>query len=379
MSRVYESFYLDHGQDSGVVEHLRPIMCEICRREYGSYGECERCMKNRIHNAEWLSTHTFVLDDQLRGYHSARHSQIKGLPLRMPHEKPYQYYGVEIEVEFDHDIWSSCDDEYYDDEYDLAEYERKTLEDFSAITNGLFVYERDASLSNGVEMISRPMSYAYWTSKENVERLRKGMEYLKTRGAMTIQPASNGLHIHTSKRFYAINTDDHGAERFKEFDWFFQTFQAEVETVGGRKYTPYCASRKDKISQNILADLRRQSGLEDVKISGVLRKGTEVARGDHYSAINLGSETIETRVFKSTIDYTEILSYIELVRNVAHATREGMEGRTFNDILHTKPNLYLDKHLAKCGLAGRKEKKVFDFDKMDSGLIAVEITADGNK
>lgn len=362
----YERFYENYNHLQVVKDNLRPILCDECRRDYTHFGECDRCMKNRLHNREWLTTHQFVFDIYLRSYHDGHHDCIKGMPLRLPHESPFQYYGAEIEVEFDHNIW---DEDDYDKEAssELAE----TLQELSRITDGMFVYEEDGSLENGVEMITRPMSYAYWTHPDTVEKLKAGMEYLKSRGAMVHQPTSNGLHVHTSRKFYEVGTTDDGDERFKAFDWFFQIFQPEVEAVCGRKYTNFCASQKDKLNAlNVSSMMPSVSGnIAKLKLAGVLKKGGNVPRGDHYSSVNLGGATIETRVFKSTIDYTEILSYIELVRNVAHASREGMEGKTFNEILHTKENLYLDKHLAKCGLNGRKQKKVFDFNRVDTGEI----------
>ena len=383
----YANIYYEY-KDTALKGKLKPITCPACKDSGCSYcGECETCLENQAHNREYIETHSFITDTCFRGYHNDNHDQFKSLLLRLPNEHPYLYYGIEVEVEFD----SSCvsvnerDDYYDEDEYDedgSSEWELEDiLTEFSNITEGMFVYEHDGSLENGVECISRPTSYAYWTHPDTVKKLEKGFEFLRSKGAYVHQPDSNGLHIHISRKFF-----DCGSTKlpdrimaYQGFDWLFQKFQPEIEKLGGRKYTHYCQSKAEKLRRSLIEDNynMRQYNVE-AEIKCKLKKGGRLPEGDHYSAVNLTSNTIEARVFKSTTDYKKILSYIEIVRNFAHAVREEDIKRSFNDILHTKDNLFLDEQIRKVKMACRKNKEELDLDRVNDDEIEVVVNSKDN-
>lgn len=361
---------------------LKPTTCQACKDNGETFlGSCSKCLENQAWNTEYIETHSFIYDSHLRNYHNSIHNEIKGVPLRLPNEHPYLYYGIEVEVEFDDfTIYNTDndDDDYYDDDDNWKIEE--VLSEFSSITEGLFVYEHDGSLTNGVEFISRPCSYAYWTSPDVVERLEKGFEYLKSEGARVEQPNTNGMHIHISRKFF-----DKGQTKlenrhmaYEGFDWLFQKFQTEFEALGGRKYTDYCQSKAEKLRKSLLDDnWRVREYNADIEMKCTLKKGGEMARGDHYSAVNLSGDTIEARIFKSTTDYKQILSNIELVRNIAHAVREEDIEKSLNEILHTKDNLYLDEHIQKVRMALKKNGETLDLDKVNDNKIEITVGKEG--
>lgn len=360
---------------------LKPIICKTCKDNgMRVYGDCARCTKKQAWNKEYLETHTFIVDDKLRCYHSDEHNIIKGLKLRLPNEHPYLYYGVELEIEFEgFSVFDGeeDEDEYYDEEMPTGEIET-ILSKFSKITDGLFVYERDGSLQNGVEFISRPCSYAFWTCKETVEKLERGFKYLVENGAWIDQPSRNGMHIHLSQKFFECGIRDgvsvQGA--LQNFRWLFQIFQNEVEKLGGRKYTQYCMADKD-IAKSRLSG--RIGGYDDLNIEATykckLKKGGFLPCENHSTSVTLSRNTIEARVFKSTVDYKQMLSNIELVRNFAHAVREQDVDKTLNDILHTKDNLFLDEHIQKVRMKCKKNKEEFDIEKQNVDEINIEFEA----
>ena len=374
----YNNFYFECPSISN---KLKPIVCQSCLDNGDVVGTCSKCLENQAYNREWLETNAFVYDTTYRHYHADRHMPIKTLPLRIPNEHPYLYYGIELEVEFDRgmvEIYNTSSEDEYDNEYDESDNWKiqEILDEFSEITDGLFVYEADSSLTNGVECISRPCSYAYWTHKDTVERLRKGLEFLREKGALVKQPDTNGLHIHISRKFF-----DHGNTKLSDrnlayqgFDWLFQKFQPEFEKLGGRKYTQFCEAKADKLRKSMVDDnWRFRSYNVEAEIKCVLKKGGELARGDHYSAVNITSNTIEARVFKSTTDYKHILADIEMVRNLAHAVREEDIEKTLNDILHTKDNLFLDEYINKVRRECAKNNEKLDLDKMNDNKIEVVV------
>lgn len=352
---------------------LKPMLCDECRGEYSHYGECPRCLRAYAENKEYLQTHTFITSDYLCEYHTNSHNAIKGVMLRLPHEHPRQYYGIELEIEFDYDRVRinncDCDDDYDDcddEDYDI----NAILAEFTKITDGLFVYEKDGSLENGVEFISRPCSYKYWTHEDTVNKLKDGMEYLRRNGALIEQPTGNGFHIHISNKFF--DKAEQGMTPYRNFDWLFQKFQPELEHLGRRHYTNYCASKVTR-ARNLF---NANCGLEGVEytVKGKLRRDrTELPHGDHGVAVTLSGPTTEARVFKSTTDYKEILATIEIVRNLAHASRDNDIDHTLDELLHTKPNLYLDEYIQKAKLQTARKKEKLELDKMNTNEIEFEL------
>lgn len=384
-NNIYYSF-----NDGSLKGKLKPITCKKCKDNGCSYcGECESCLKNQAFNREYIETHSFIMDTRYRAYHDDYHNQFKSLILRLPDEHPYLYYGIEVEVEFDSDYVRvyAQEDEYYDEDDCDSDNDdnwkiQEILDEFSEITDGMFIYEHDGSLDNGVECISRPTSYRYWTHPDTVKRLEKGFEFLRSKGAMVNQPDTNGIHIHISRKFF-----DYGNTKLADrktayvgFDWLFQKFQPEIEKLCGRKYTHFCQSKAEKLRKSLVEDNwnMRQYNVE-AEIKCKLKKGGELPRGDHYSAVNTTDHTIETRVFKSSTDYKEILSYIELVRNIAHAVREEDIKRSLDNILHTKENLYLDEHIRKVKMNCRRNKEEFDLDKVNDDEIEIVVKHNANQ
>lgn len=381
----YNDIYYNYSNTT-LKGKLKPISCKSCQDNGNAYcGLCENCLKNQAYNQEYIETHSFIMDKQYRQYHDGGHNAFKSLVLRLPDEHPYLYYGIEVEVEFDSD-WVRVyeEDDYYDeDDCDGDNSDiQGILNEFSRITEGMFVYEHDGSLDNGVECISRPTSYRYWTHPDTVKRLQEGFEYLRKHGAMINQPDTNGLHIHISRKFFDYgNTKlENRQEAYTGFDWLFQKFQPEMEKICGRKYTHYCEAKADKLKRSLMEDnyTMRMYNVE-AEIKCKLKKGGELPRGDHYSAVNLTDHTIETRVFKSSTDYKEILSYIELVRNIAHTVREENIKRSLDDILHTKDNLYLDEHIRKVKMNCRRNKEELDLDKVNDDEIEIVVKQSGNR
>lgn len=358
---------------------LKPTTCESCRAEgFSDKGECEKCLANQAYNREYLETHLFETDSDFCSYHDYRHENIKALPLRLPNEKPFLYYGIELEIGFD-DNWTEV---FYENDYGDREPTddiQSILNEFSKITEGMFVYEEDSSVPNGVECISRPMSYPFWSSKETKAKLDKGFAYLKEHGALVNQPSTNGMHIHISKKFfekggYTFEDRDKAQKAYREFDWVFQKFQPEIEKIGERKYTRYCSSKVMTLQEN-LQNLKNRldCNVEDIKVSGKLKKGGTIGRGDHYVAVNSTEKTVEVRVFKSTIDTETVLARIEFVRNLAHAVRDNASNVSFNELLHTKDNLYLDNYIRKIELNCKRNKEEFDLEKVNTEEIPVEV------
>lgn len=360
---------------------LAPLCCPGCEKLGKKIGTCPKCLQNQAAAVEYLETHPIIWDPLLREYHEPTHSIYKTLPLRMKGEHPFLYYGLELEIEFD-----GVDCEYHeDDEYSEI---NTIIKEFNEITGGVSVCETDSSLRDcygvdkGIEFIFRPMSYAYLTAPENVERLKKGMEYLHDSTAVRNQPTDFGMHCHISKAFFenGRQKDYQGKditpkEMYSNFSWMFQVFQDEIEKLGGRQYGEWCHSETQEISENVSqfvhSDRMRDVSFDNIKI----RKPKEktLARGNHRVAINSTIDTVEVRVFKSSIDWEEVLSRVELVRNIAHAAREGYTEQTLGDILHYKDNKFLDKYIQDVRNNLYKKGEKLDLEKIGKQEIALKV------
>lgn len=382
---IYDNIY-EQFNNTSLKGKLKPITCPMCKDNGNRYiGECETCLANQAYNREYIETHTFIYDKNYQGYHEGYHDNFKRLFLRLPNEHPYLYYGIEIEVEFNSSVVSiySQDDDYYDEDEEDGDDNWKIqeiLDKFSEITEGMFVYERDGSLDNGVECISRPTSYAYWTHPDTVKKLKAGLEFLREKGAYVNQPNTNGLHIHLSRKFFDMGRTnlDNRDVAYESFDWLFQKFQPEIEQLGGREYTHYCASKAQKLRKSLVEDnYAIRSYNVEAEIKCKLKKGGRLPQEDHYSAVNLTRNTIEARVFKSSTDYKQVLANIEIVRNMAHAVREQDIKRTLNDILHTKDNIYLDELISKTQRNAKKNNKEFNLDRVCDDEIEVVVKQEG--
>lgn len=354
------------------INELKPTMCESCKADgCPLYGTCEKCLRNQAWNKEYIETHLFITDDELQNYHcsSNGHDTFKRTFYRGEKEHPYLYYGIELEIGFDDSITNVFYDEDYDD-YSPTDAIEEILEKFSEITNGMFVYEKDGSVPNGVELISRPTSYAKWVDKDTVEKLKNGLEYLVNNGAYIDQPDGNGMHIHISNKFFVHGESKRPIKQdaYRDMDWLFQFFQTEIEKLSGRKYTNYCQSKVEEVKKRYgIGDGATHNDMwnMELKLEGKMKKGGDIPCSSHRYALEKSGSTIEARVFQSTVDYKRVLANIEFMRNISHAVRdEDISGKTFANILNTKDNLYLNERVDQVRKQCFKAKEEFNLDKV---------------
>lgn len=302
-------------------------------------------------NLKKEETNLWVYDTKYRSYHPSEHVKFKSLKYRDPHEHPFLYYGIELEVLFNSPI-------------DI----NRITNEFIRATNGLFVAERDGSVAdqgNGCEFISRPLTYTKWMSDEVKNLLLEGQKVLRKYNAYEKQPKGCGLHVHMSLKFFEENTTKSVDDIKTDMDWIFQIFQPEIEKISRRPYTRYCASKAFRLKQ-ILRENYYAFGLEP---EFRLKKGeltTSRGSGDtHHDAVIQTRATIEARTFRSTINIDEILATIEFCRAVAHAARniDLKNTHTLGDIVNCKDSKYLDKYL--------KDNKVDLTKKFDDTLEVI--------
>lgn len=310
--------------------------CPDC--ENNGNVKCPKCLREMAKLIEEEETNLWVYDTRAMSYHHQDHIHFKETKLRKKHEHPYLYYGCELEYLFNSGV-------------DINTISKE----FIQATGGLFVAEFDRSVSergNGIEFISRPLSYPMWMSEQVYQLLQAGQEVLKKYKAYMPQPDTCGLHIHMSLQFFEKNTTKKVKEIKADIDWIFQVFQSEIEKISRRKYTRYCASKAFRASQ-LLENNKFSYGFNLKPAKIVIEKGAiTVSQGSgdtHHDAIVQTPKTIEVRTFRSTTEPNELLATIEFCRAIAHAARNKKltTKDTLGDILYCKDSKYLQDLVEK--------------------------------
>lgn len=337
--------------------HLHPDMDQRCPEcmERMDGSRCPKCMMKIAKMMEEEETTLWIYDTYAKSYHNSDHHHFKETKYRMPHEHPRLYYGIELEVLF----------------MDSTDINQITKE-FITATNGLFVAEYDRSVTergNGIEFISRPLSYLKWMDESTYRLLEAGVKVLKKYKAFNPQPDTCGLHVHMSLNFFEHNTEKKVKDIKSDMDWIFQIYQSEIEKLSQRPYTQYCASKVWRMQQ-ILNGMRFTDLNFGLSPRVTLEKGElTVSQGSgptHHDAVIQTPRTIEVRTFKSTIVVKEILATIEFCRAIAHAARNKKltKDTTLRDIIFCKDCNYLPDFATK---------KKLDLDKKFANKLEVKL------
>ena len=247
----------------------------------------------------------------------------------------YSYHGWNGKLEF-----LKTDAEADPKMYFGTEIEIQTRDENRFLCSPLrdvFHLERDGSIS-GFEMISQPMTWAYVLA--NKERIQKMFEALLANGAKAHDGNNCGLHIHVSKAAFT------GVEAMNRFTAMIHALRPAMETFARRKnssYYSYYMLPKNLTREDI--DNMPQSG-HNVAVN---------AKGRHSD--NCNSDTIEVRIFKSTLNINTYLAAIELVANMVKVANNPHKMHvTFRDLVFGE---YVPAYVQE-----REEKwnNVFDYE-----------------
>ena len=180
-------------------------MCPECKKQ--GYPICPDCLINYGKQKNKIEAKLFQLSNNnvVRRYHDSADNFIKSTKLRMPDEKPYLYYGIELEM--------------------CIPFDRSTnnfAKEMLQVSKGLFVAECDSSLDNGIEFISRPLSYRRWKSQEVQQILNDMKEVAKRFNYDRMSQDTAGMHVHLSKLFFQKNTAKTTNEQIDDLNWIIQ-------------------------------------------------------------------------------------------------------------------------------------------------------------
>lgn len=157
---------------------------------------------------------------------------------------------------------------------------------------------RDGSLnSDGVEIISEPMSFRYWTSRESViKNAFKELSHYR----ISHDSGSCGLHIHVTRP---------SEEVIDRILFIMEVYKNEFQKFARRRSS----------WARWLSEMEQYEDADEIKTIKWCHDKKCMAQG-HSCALNLGNRnTIEFRIFKGTLKFETFFASLELVKNLVEA------------------------------------------------------------
>lgn len=244
----------------------RPV-CVVCGYRYDSdYGYGDTC------SACYEESRTRYVHD-----YSYRPSPLWH---RLPDEpNDHLYFGFELEVGTD-------------DPSDVAE----TLYNGYGDSDNLLYCKSDSSV-DGVEIVSHPMSHAYFSQAFPFAMFRN------IRGIEEVQPTGHGLHIHVSRRGFKSSAHI--------MRWLLLIYR-----------------NGDEVARLARRTSDQWAGFSDGRRCGAKAKGSR--NGDRYVAVNAqNAATLEVRVFRSTWREQELRAAMDFM----HASVTYARGLSSHDVI----------------------------------------------
>lgn len=243
------------------------FICDSCGGvfhddDYGEDGYCRDCR-----------------DDEQESEYIHRYHDGNVDLIFYPNEGQRLYFGVELETD------------NYGNRAGAAE-------DLYGLSKGdtLFYLSEDSSLDNGIEIISQPCTLGYHTEQFP---WRDIVGVVKEYGGKAEKTDHAAMHIHFSKAFFEGKSYELYVIRLI---YLFEKFRPQILKFGrtssyleGRSAKDYKTNMYNKPAKEKVEELNRY--------------------WDRLMAVNLqtGGDTIEIRIFRSTLKVTNILSSLELV------------------------------------------------------------------
>lgn len=211
------------------------------------------------------------------------------------------YYGVEIEV---------------DGGGELDEFAGEVVRRFNS--NGRFVWaSHDGSLNRGFEIITMPSTLDY--HKKMKSKYKDVFQYLVAKGYRGHNTTTAGIHVHFSRNFYSENEELYATHLLRLVDKFWN----QIIVFARRDYNK-CSRYMKKPDQNETSFFCNWNRYDDHE--------------GHYYAVNLTNEdTIELRMFKSTLNVDSFMCILEfvdrLIRTAKSASLAEIEKMSFEELL----------------------------------------------
>lgn len=253
--------------------------------------------RTSVVSVEYNSDHEPLIYRYHSGYRP--HVQFYLTPSEIEQKENNLYIGFELEFDYTKRTLSPTD-------------KKRVIKDNNNIlkSSEYLYYMLDGSVRNGLEMISQPSTYKFYLlNRNNFENI---FNSVKSHGY--VASSACGLHFHINKDFFNSDlTSDEYYSGLQKLLTLWDKFWPDLVKLSKR--TPqklYRWAGKYNISPNTIVD----------KIVDCNVRGARNPSFSKYMAVNLNhNDTIEFRIFSSTLDLDEFYAMLKFVVNVAYTAK----------------------------------------------------------
>lgn len=263
------------------------LWCASCVRELAITYNGKFYERSAMVEIDGIVYTNSILSREIYGYHQWTRSGHTYTPHALEDENTEMYFGTEVETQSENDanyayvLHGKCSD--------------------------LFHCERDGSIGHGAEIISQTLSLGL--IKSRAEDIREMFANLYSHGVKghNATNACCGFHVHVSRKAFK----DENA--IKKANAIINNFQTECEKLARRKSDRYYSYNP---------------------ITGVITKEkVQMPSGHSYAVNNQNPNTIEFRIFRSTLNLETYIGTIEFVKNVVDMANSDKVRIKFSDLL----------------------------------------------
>lgn len=217
-------------------------------------------------------------------------------------------------------------------------------------------YMLDGSVKNGLEMISQPSTYNFYLKNKDI--FKSIFDNIINEGYV----ASNkcGLHFHINKDYFDNNYQS---------DLFYSKIQNLLTLCD--KFWPNFVSFSNRKKMNLDKWAHKFNTAPKDVVKGIVNKNKQGIYSNYfskYTAINFNhSDTIEFRIFSSTLNIEDFYSLLEFVKNIAEIVKnkdnEYIKDCNFESLIYGKSLInYYKKHYSVRGLNKYKSFDISFYD-----------------
>ncbi len=291
------------------------MICPRCNHEFEYYdGEimCPTCIKR-----EYVTPyHRFAPPIQ---FFSLKNANAK------------KYFGVELEVELGGENDSTAGE--------IVRLMRRK-------DDSLFAYvSHDGSLNSGLEIITQPATIGYHRSLEG--EYSNLFRKLVRDGYRGHNCQNAGIHVHVNRDYFG-DTEDEQEIGIAHLLLIVEKFWDEIKIFSRRDY-----DKSSRYTRKVLSDDYDNDHRWDSYDSIGNYLGRYNKTGDHnahYYAVNVANpNTVELRMFRSTLNVNTFMCILEFVNSLVEAaknkTTQDIFDMTFNELLNQRTREYYNSRL----------------------------------
>ena len=271
--------------------------CKSCAEK--DYKKCNRC-------GEWYrKDHKLIERDGQKYCESCWYNRCiiqsynykpSIIPKKLPSDNTNLLFGVENEIELNRSKnGSNMVIEGSTRNYEV-EYKQWVAAEIDKFIPGFLYQKNDGSLTYGIEIVSHPATIEFWESIG--DKLEDMFKFLRTEECQGERASTAGMHVHCSRK--EMNRMHQNC-----FTAFIYGNKKIVEKIAGRESNGYS----------------KYKNIDKSDVDKTIRIVSD--HDDRYTAVNWRNKnTVEVRIFQSTLNLNQFLSNLEFCNGVYMFTKE---------------------------------------------------------